>query len=100
MRASPIRWLKRIVVGVILLLLLVVVACNIWIIKSTEEKVYSDLALLPEHRMALVLGTSHRSADGGPNPFFQKRIEMAATLYRIGKNRSLYPQRRQQLALL
>ncbi len=85
MRASPIRWLKRIVVGVILLLLLVVVACNIWIIKSTEEKVYSDLALLPEHRMALVLGTSHRSADGGPNPFFQKRIEMAATLYRIGK---------------
>ena len=60
-------------------------ACNVWIVKSTEEKVYSDLKLLPDHRIALVLGTSHRSAGGGPNPFFQKRIEMAARLYSLGK---------------
>lgn len=79
------RWLKRIVLGSVLLLVLIVGACNIWIVKSTESKVYSDLALLPDHRIALVLGTSHRSAGGGPNPFFQKRIEMAATLYAMGK---------------
>lgn len=60
-------------------------ACNIWIVKSTEEKVYSDLKLLPDHRIALVLGTSHRSVGGGPNPFFQNRIEMAARLYALGK---------------
>lgn len=79
------RWLKRFVLWTPLLLALIVIACNVWIVKSTEGKVYSDLALLPEHRIALVLGTSYRSAGGGPNPFFQKRIEMAATLYSMGK---------------
>lgn len=56
-----------------------------WIIKSTEDLVYRDIKMLPEHRIGLVLGTSHRSVGGGPNPFFQNRIEMAATLYHIGK---------------
>lgn len=79
------RWLKRFVLWTPLLLALIIIACNVWIVKSTEGKVYSDLALLPEHRIALVLGTSYRSAGGGPNPFFQKRIEMAATLYAMGK---------------
>lgn len=75
----------RIVLGVIVLLLVVILACNVWIVKSTEELVYADLAELPDHRIALVLGTSHRSVGGGPNPFFQKRIEMAAKLYSLGK---------------
>ena len=79
------RWLKRFVLWAILLLVVIISACNIWIVKSTEKKVYSDLALLPDHRIALVLGTSHRSVGGGPNPFFQKRIETAATLYSMGK---------------
>ena len=79
------RWLKRFVIGIMLLLAIIISACNIWIVKSTEDKVYSDLTLLPDHRIALVLGTSHRSAGGGPNPFFQNRMEMAARLYAMGK---------------
>ncbi len=79
------RWLKRFVLWGVVLMILIVCACNIWIVKSTEGRVYSDLTLLPEHRIALVLGTSYRSVGGGPNPFFQKRIEMAATLYSLGK---------------
>ena len=79
------RWLKRFVLGVCLLILIVIGACNVWIVKSTESKVYSDLKKLPDHRVALVLGTSHRSVGGGPNPFFQNRIEMAAMLYAMGK---------------
>lgn len=79
------RWLKRFVLWTALSVVLIIGGCNIWIVKSTQEKVYSDLELLPDHRMALVLGTSHRSAGGGPNPFFQKRIEMAAMLYSMGK---------------
>lgn len=79
------RWLKRFVLGAILLLVLIISACNIWIVKSTEDKVYSDIALLPEHRMGLVLGTSHRLVGGAPNPFFRNRIQMAATLYALGK---------------
>lgn len=79
------RWLKRFLFWGGFLLVVMVVACNIWIVKSTEANVYSDLDMLPDHRMALVLGTSYRSVGGGPNPFFQKRIEMAATLYAMGK---------------
>jgi SanA protein len=35
--------------------------------------------------VALVLGTSHRSVGGGPNPFFEYRIKTAAELYKLGK---------------
>jgi SanA protein len=93
------RRLKRFVLWTALLLLLFIGGCNIWIVESTEDQVYWDLKLLPNHRIGLVLGTSHRSVGGGPNPFFQKRIEMAATLYALGKvdhfilsgdNRSIY----------
>lgn len=52
---------------------------------STEGQVYSDLSKLPNHRIALVLGTSHRTSKGGANQFFEKRIEMAAKLYELEK---------------
>lgn len=79
------RWVKRIILALILLFVVILSVCNIWIVKSTEAKVYSDLSKLPEHRVALVLGTSHRLVGGGPNPFFHNRIKMAAALYRLGK---------------
>jgi SanA protein len=79
------RWVKRIILALILLFIVILSVCNIWIVKSTQAKVYFDLAKLPDHRVALVLGTSHRSVGGGPNPFFQNRIKTAAELYRLGK---------------
>lgn len=79
------RWLIRFVLGALFLLAVLIGVCNIWIVKSTEDNVFSDVSLLPEHRVGLVLGTSHRLASGGPNPFFHQRIEMAATLYELGK---------------
>jgi SanA protein len=79
------RWLKRIFLTVIILVFLILATCNIWIVKSTESKVFSDVTKLPDHRVALVLGTSHRLVGGGPNPYFHKRIETAATLYKLGK---------------
>ena len=65
------RWLKKILLTVVVLFIIILFACNIWIVKSTEAKVFSDLTQLPDHRIGLVLGTSHRSVGGGPNPFFQ-----------------------------
>lgn len=80
-----IRWLKRIVGALFIVLLVAMITCNIWIVKSTESKVFSDVTKLPDHRIALVLGTSHRLVSGGANPFFHSRIEMAAQLYKTGK---------------
>lgn len=79
------RWVKRISLIALSSAMLVLSICNIWIVKSTEDKVFADLDKLPKRKVALVLGTSHRSVDGGPNPFFHNRIATAAALYKIGK---------------
>jgi SanA protein len=79
------RWLKRSIGILLILFLLVLFICNLWVVKSTEDSVYTDLSKLPNHRVALVLGTSHRTSSGSANPFFEKRIEMAAKLYKLGK---------------
>jgi len=79
------RWLKKGIFVTIILFFLLLVAGNIWVVKSTEKNVYTDLATLPNHRVALVLGTSHRISNGTPNPFFEKRMDTAAELYKLGK---------------
>jgi SanA protein len=54
-------------------------------VRSTKNSVFSDINKIPHHRIALVLGTSHKTSKGDPNPFFEKRIETAAALYKKGK---------------
>lgn len=58
---------------------------NIWIVNSTKAYVYTNSDELPDHRVALVLGTSNKTTSGQPNDFFVKRMETAAELYRLGK---------------
>ncbi len=62
-------------------LILLVIAGNIWVIKSTEDKVFSDYSQLPTNEVGLVLGTSNKLTNGSPNPFFENRIKAAAALY-------------------
>lgn len=65
--------------------LLILIVTNIWIVKSTEDRVLSNDDLLDgRHRVALVLGTSHKVA-GKANPFFEKRMDAAAELYHLKK---------------
>ncbi len=93
------RWLKRIVLTIAILFGSLFIISNLWIVRSTRDRVFFDLNKVPHHRIALVLGTSHRTSKGDPNPFFEKRIETAAALYNKGKidhlilsgdNRSIY----------
>jgi SanA protein len=79
------RKVRRILFLLILASFLTIFIVNVWVVKSTERKVYSDSGALPEKRVALVLGTSHRTVKGNPNPFFEKRMETAAHLYHEGK---------------
>ncbi len=58
-----------------------VVACNIWVIKSTEARVFSNISQIPHNQVALVLGTSSRLKNGSPNPFFVNRMARAAEMY-------------------
>jgi SanA protein len=79
------RKVKKVLFGFVAAVTLILLGCNIWIVVSTEDKVFSDASKLPDHRVALVLGTSHKSVGGGSNPFFDFRIKTAAELYRTGK---------------
>lgn len=93
------RRIWRVFFIVIVLIVVFLVGCNVWVVWSTEDGIYSNSALLPDHRVALVLGTSNKTVSGKPNPYFEKRIETAAQLFAAGKidhfivsgdNRSIY----------
>jgi len=87
------RWFRWLIFSGFAFVLLFLIICNFWVVFSTSSDVYSDEGHLPDHRMALVLGTSYRTT------YFEKRMETAATLFRGGKidhfilsgdNRSVY----------
>lgn len=93
------RRIRRVFFIVVSLFVVFVFGCNLWVVWSTKDNVYSNSELLPDHRMALVLGTSHKTISGKPNPYFEKRMETAAQLFTNGKidhfilsgdNRSMY----------
>ena len=79
--SSVLRQLFYLAIGVALF----VVASNIWIVNSTADRVYSHYDSLSHHPVALVLGTSHLLTTGEPNPFFDNRMETAASLFKNGK---------------
>lgn len=79
------RKAKKVLFLLILVTVLLVAAINIWMVFSTREAVYTEIGTVPARKVALVLGTSHRTQNGGPNPYFEKRIQTAADLYRSGK---------------
>lgn len=79
------KWLKRTLISAVVGLIVLVAGSNIWVVSSTQSYVYSDSDELPDHRVALVLGTSNKTSSGRPNDFFITRMETAAQLYKMGK---------------
>jgi len=79
------RWLIRTVAAAVLAFALLVFLSNVWIVNSTTNRVFADAKSLPNHRVALVLGTSNKTVSGKVNPYFARRMETAAKLYREGK---------------
>lgn len=68
-----------------LLALLLIGCANWWVIKSTEDKVLTDISMLNGRSVALVLGTSNKLRNGSANPYFENRIKAAAELFKEGK---------------
>ncbi len=69
--------------------LLFIIACNGWVMYTTQEYIYKTIESLPEREAGLVLGTSKRVASGQENLFFKNRIEAAAHLYHRKKVKHL-----------
>ena len=65
--------------------ILLIAVANLWVVNSTSENVYTAPETLPSNDVAVVLGTARKLVSGKPNPFFEYRIKMAATLFQAGK---------------
>jgi len=55
-----------------------IVSCNLWIVNSTRDQLYTDVSLIPARKTGLVLGANK-------NLYFYYRINAAAELYKHGK---------------
>jgi len=67
------------------LTLLSIEASNYWIVRSTENQIYSNLEELPDNRVGVVPGTAKKLKNGRLNYYFVYRMEAAAELYHQGK---------------
>ena len=76
-----IKWFFRL----ILLFTFLVVLSNVVVVLSTTGQLSIEIEQLEEAEVALVLGTSKSTTEGGENLFFKDRIRAAAELYKAGK---------------
>lgn len=53
--------------------------------RVAEKQLYSDTDNIPYNKVGLLLGTNPVGRYGGPNRYFEYRIEAAVELYRAGK---------------
>ena len=67
----------------------VLLAAYFTISNGTDGLVYSELDRVPEREFGLVLGTTPRLRGGGPNAYFDYRMDAAARLWRAGKVQKL-----------
>lgn len=83
------RFLLRLLLFLVASAFAFAVASNIWIMWTTGDRIHFTVEDVPATDVALVLGTSRRSVDGGPNSFFTTRMKAAASLYKAGKVKHL-----------
>ncbi len=70
---------------IVLLPVLALLITNQVIRVSSEAHLFDTIDELPHNRVGMVLGTSHRVRNGGPNPYFHNRMAAAAEVYHAGK---------------
>lgn len=76
-----IKW-TVVILSVIIIMIMI---CDLWIIRSTRKQLYSISDSLPVRKVALVLGASKLSKRGTPNMYFTYRMQAAYELYKKGK---------------
>ncbi len=84
-----IKFLIRLIFGIVIAAVLFAIFSNILIISQTKSKIYHDITEVPIREYALVLGTSKRTVKGESNSFFDNRITAASELYKQGRVKKL-----------
>ncbi len=73
--------------GAILLIFAIIIICNSLIYWNARNKTYSNVEVIPEKKVALLLGTNKYLQNGNVNLYYKFRVEAAVNLYRKGKFR-------------
>ena len=66
-----------------------VTVCNLWVVGSTQDRVYRSVDSIESRPVGLVLGTSRKLTKEQANPHFDNRLAAAAALYHAGKVKHL-----------
>lgn len=66
-----------------------VAGLSLWMEYSTRNRIIDSPALCPLSQVAIVFGTSHRLRNGAPNPYYQGRLDVAASLFFSGRTELL-----------
>lgn len=78
-------WFSNLLGIAILIPFLLTIIANQVIRVSSDGLTFDSFEFIPHNKVGLVLGTSHRVRDGGPNPYFFNRMQAAAELYHNNK---------------
>lgn len=68
-----------------LLLAVGVVVINLWIFHKTHARIEHEVPLCVSQPVGLVFGTAQWLRKGGPNPYYQARMETSAELLRLNR---------------
>ena len=78
------------IIGILVIVIAVIATCNIIVNNNAKGRVFDNPADVPAMKTAVLLGTSPKSRyTGGPNQFFQARINAAIELYKHHKYKQL-----------
>ena len=80
-----VKWTIKTTVVLVFSGAMLVLACNWWVVRTTEGQIYFDIHQLPANDVGLVLGTSKFVRTGKENLFFRYRMEATARLWKEGK---------------
>jgi SanA protein len=84
-RVALIKRTIKTTIWAVLALIVVVLLCNLIVVKNSENKIYFDVSAIPSNNVGLVLGTNKYVAKGKENLFFKYRMEATARLFKEGK---------------
>lgn len=71
--------------GLLLFVCLVMFFCYKKVSNDARPFLYSNADDVPQHKAALLLGTSGKLSNGWANQYFEYRIDAAVQLYKAGK---------------
>jgi SanA protein len=80
-----VKWTIKTTIILVFTGAMVVLACNWWVVRTTEGQIYFTIHALPANDVGLVLGTSKFVRTGKENLFFRYRMEATARLWKEGK---------------